>query len=290
MDQSPSQEPLAGKKTKKQKKTIAAPVPQFKTEKEAAMDFAIKVHEKFDKIVKAIVLFGSQAKGHVSVGSDIDIVIIVDDAAVNWDLELISWYREELGKIIANDNFSRELHVNTVMLTTWWRDLLNGDPVVINMLRYGEALIDYGGFFNPIKALLLQGKIHSTPEAVYTALQRAPEHLSRSRAAVMGAIEGVYWTIIDSSQAALMMAGKIPPSPEHIPQLLTETFVDKGMLKGAFVNYAKEIYSLHKDISHGNIQHIKGEEIDEWQDKAQKFLLEMTNIIDSLVEANKKIN
>ena len=34
---------------------------------------------------------------------------------------------------------------------------MHGDPVVINILRYGEALIDYGGFFNPLKSLFFSG-------------------------------------------------------------------------------------------------------------------------------------
>ena len=32
-----------------------------------------------------------------------------------------------------------------------------GEPAVINMLRYGETLVDHGGFFNPLKVLLAKG-------------------------------------------------------------------------------------------------------------------------------------
>lgn len=261
---------------------------KFRTEKEVAMDFAAKLHEKFDRVIKASVLFGSQAKGTATASSDIDIILIIDDASINWDLELIAWYREELGKLITSLDYGRELHVNTIKLTTWWQDLMHGDAVVINILRYGEALIDMGGFFNPLKALLLQGKIYPTPEAIYNALQRAPTHLARSRVAELGAIEGVYWCMIDSAQAALMTAGKLPPSPEHIPEMLIENFVDSGMLKMNYVKALRDIYSIHKKISHGEIQNLKGEDIDYWQETADKFLLETTRIIDSLIENKRK--
>ena len=72
-----------------------------RNDKDIAMDFASQVQKKFDRMVKASVLFGSQARNDSSNGSDIDIVLIIDDAAISWDLELISWYREELAKIIA---------------------------------------------------------------------------------------------------------------------------------------------------------------------------------------------
>ena len=260
------------------------------SERDIALDFVQKVHEKFDKLIKASILFGSQAKKTAQSNSDIDIIIIIDDAAVSWDLELIAWYREELGKIISSNTVlnKRELHVNTVKLTTWWQDLMYGDPVVINILRYGEALIDVGGFFEPLKALLQQGKIKSTSEAIYAALQRAPTHLARSKLALLSSVEGIYWTMIDSAQAALMTAGKLPPSPEHIPELLKEEFVDSGMLKMDYVMNLKNVYILHKAIAHKEILHFRGIDIDDWQNKAEKFLSEMTRIISYYLDMKKK--
>jgi len=259
-------------------------------EKKIAIDLAQAVHEKFDRMIKASVLFGSQARGETKPGSDIDIIFVIDDAAIEWDLELISWYREELGKIISvkAKKYDRNFHINTVKLTTWWQDLINGDPVIINILRFGEALIDSGGFFNPMKALLLQGKLHSTPEAAYSALQRAPGHLARSRASELGAIEGVYWCMVDSAQAALITAGKMPPSPEHLAQMLKETFVDAGILKMNYVSAIRDLYAIHKSISHGELFNIKGIEIDRWQDIAEQFLNEMSRIIDRLIDHKKK--
>lgn len=265
----------------------AESMPKLTTEKEIAMDFATKAYQKFDRLIKATILFGSQAKpeGVATVGSDIDIILIVDDAAINWDAELVAWYREELGKLIGMQKYGQELHVNTVKLTTWWQDLLHGDPVVINVLRYGEALIDYAGFFNPIKALLLQGRIKSTPEAVNAALQRVPMHLARSRASEMGAIEGAYWGMVDAAQAMLMTAGKMPPSPEHIPGMLKETFVDAGMLKAIYPKKLNELISLHKAILHGMVSNINGNDVDEWQKISESFLSEATKIIDTLLQS-----
>jgi uncharacterized protein (UPF0332 family) len=259
------------------------------TEKDIAMDFAEKVHKKFDRVVKASILFGSQMKpGEASEGSDIDVILIIDDAAIEWDLELVAWYREELSRLIAKQKYGQELHVNTVKLTTWWEDLLHGDPVVINVLRYGEALIDYGGFFNPIKALLLKGKVKSTPEAVNASLQRVPGHLMRSKVSEMSAIEGVYWAMVDAAQAALMTAGKMPPSPEQIPSMLKETFVDAGMLKMGYIKSMSELFALHKAITHRQIDDVKGQEIDEWQELAENFLTEITKIINTLLEARQQ--
>ena len=74
-----------------------------------------------------------------------------------------------------------------------------------------------------------------------------------------------------------MMAGKSPPSPEDIPAMLTEAFVDNNILKINSVKAIRDIYSVHKSISHGDVSHIKGAEIDSWHDTAEKFLNDLVN-------------
>ena len=120
---------------KSEKSSVKAPTMDLKTENEIAMDFAVKVSQKFNKIIKSVVLFGSTAKKDQTVGSDIDIVIIIDDASLAWDQELIAWYREELEKIIQRNPYKKSLHINTVKLSTWWEDLMKGDPTIINIIR-----------------------------------------------------------------------------------------------------------------------------------------------------------
>lgn len=267
---------------KKDKKKF--PTLKLKKEKDIAMDFATKVFQKFDKMVKSVVLFGSTVKQTQVAGSDIDIILLIDDASINWNQELIAWYRTELDKIIRANPYQKSLHINTVKLSTWWEDLIRGDPVVINILRYGEAMIDLAGFFNPLKSLLLKGKIKSTPESIYSALQRAPQHIARSKASELNSIEGIYWAMVDSAHAALIAANMPPASPEHIPIDLKQTFVDNKMLKMKYIVWYKDILMLHKKISHGDVKDIKGVEIDAWQDRAEEFLSVMAQLVKDLIE------
>lgn len=253
-------------------------------EKDIALDFATKAYEKFNKLIKSVVLFGSQTKNTAVSGSDIDIIVIIDDASVQWDQELIAWYREELGKLIKINPYKKELHINSVKLTTWWQDLIRGDPVVINILRFGEPLIDFGGFFSPLKILLQEGKIKSTPEAIYSALQRTPLHLARSKSSELNSIEGLFWAMVDSAHAALMSAKQTPPSPEHIPIMLKEIFVDTNNLKMNYVIDYRDLYLLHRKIIHGDVNDLKGSEIDIWQAKTENFVQEMTRLVRSLIE------
>jgi len=273
------------RKITKSKKPSAKDFPTLNliNETDIASDFAKKTYQKFDKLVKSIILFGSTVKKNNTSGSDIDIIIIIDDASVKFDTELTAWYREELGKIIQENPYKQELHINTVKLTTWWNDLLKGDPTVINIIRYGEELIDFGGFFRPLRILLQNGKINSTPEAIYTCLQRAPLHLANSKRAEMGSVEGLYWAMVDSAHALLMTAKITPPSPEHIPQLLKETFVDKKLLDSKYVVWYNEVLNLHKGVMHGSIRDIGGQNLDELQKKTERFIGVMAETINKII-------
>ncbi len=279
------------KKSKKKSKIFKVsksskdfPTLQLKKEADIAMDFATKVYKKFNKIIKAVILFGSAVKQTAVTGSDIDIIIIIDDVTINWDQELTAWYRQELEKLIKSNPYQSGLHINTIKLSTWWEDLMRGDPVVLNILRYGEAMIDFAGFFNPLKYLLVKGKIKSTPEAIYSALQRAPMHIARSKLAELNAIDGLFWSMVDSAHAALIAENVPPASPEHIPGDLKENFVNAGKLKMKYVIWYRDLLVLHKKISHGEIKNLKGIEIDAWQEKAEEFLEVMAKLVRDIVD------
>jgi len=269
---------------KKISKLKKYPTLSLKTKRDIAMDFAQKVVEKFSNLVKAVILFGSTAKNQATIGSDIDVIIIVDDATINFDEKFVMWYRDELGKIVSANPYKKDLHINTVKTTTWWEDLVKGDPTVINVIRYGDPLIDVGGFFSPLKVLLQQGRIRPTPESIYTVLNRVPGHILRSRVSEMSSIEGCYWAYVESAQALLMAIKIIPPSPEHIAILLKEHFVDKGLLDIKNVTDFRDLFDLHRRIIHGEVKNIDGKIVDDYQNKAEAFFKKVVNLLNEILE------
>ncbi|MBS3135237.1 nucleotidyltransferase domain-containing protein [Candidatus Woesearchaeota archaeon] len=247
---------------------------------EIAYNFAIEAYKKFQHIIKSIVLFGSVAKD-LKKQNDIDIIIFIDDCTIQWDEELIAWYREELQKILANNKNRDKLHINTVTLSVFWDEFKSGEPVAINIVRYGKTLVDFGGFFEPLKILLARGKIKPSAEAIYNALRRAPFHLARARYGIYLAVDSLYWAMVDSAHAALMIADKVAPSPEHIPEMLEEYFVKKRMLDKKYVRLYREIYSIIHSLNKTNIT-IPSKKIDEYQKDVDNFVGEMARIVKKL--------
>jgi len=254
-----------------------------------AYDVATKIYKKFRNLVKSIVLFGSTAKHETTKKSDIDILIIIDDCIVDWDEELIGWYRGELSKLIEKEKNRDKIHVTTVTLTTFWAEIKAGEPMVINVLRYGESLIDVGGFFEPLKVLLARGKIRPSPEAVYTVMSRSYEHLWRANQSILASVESNFWAIVDASHALLMAEHITPPSPEHIAELLDKHFVKRKLLNKNLVSFYEQLRKSSKEITHGDKSTITEREFKEIRDNTQNYVDKLMKLTKALIKDEKII-
>jgi predicted nucleotidyltransferase/uncharacterized protein (UPF0332 family) len=245
-----------------------------------AYNFTKGLMKEFETFIKAVVLFGSAARKDEK-QDDIDIFVIVDDVSIVISLEIAEAYRIIVEKLIASN--SRRLHITTLKFTSFWEYVRAGDPVGINILRDGHPIID-SGFFTPLQALLVQGRIRPSPESIWTYFTRAPKTLHNSRWHVMQASVDLYWAVIDSAHAALMKLGEVPPSPAHVSEMLYEKMVKPGHLKSKYVGTMDKFYKLAKQVTHREIQDITGKEYEEYYKEASEFVDVMKEFI------NKKLH
>jgi uncharacterized protein (UPF0332 family) len=173
---------------------------------------------------------------------------------------------------------NHRLHVNTVPLTVFWDNVKAGEPIAINVLRYGVPMIDTG-YFEPMQFLLKKGRIKPTYEAISNCMTRAPWHITRANGKMLNAVVDLHWTMVDSAQAALMEAGHVPPSKENISNALTKTFVKKGKLSKKFVDDFITVYNIAKKIEHGSLTQISGRDYDSYKKKAENFYKKMKRFV-----------
>src|SRR3989338_3812943 len=252
-----------------------------KEDLEVAYKFSEKAYTEFGDFIKTIVLFGSKSRKEFGKDlegmNDIDILIVVDDTSIYLTSEVIETYRVITEKI-ASDTSDR-LHITTLQLTHFWDYARAGDPLAINMLRDGVPLLDIG-FFEPLQVLLKQGRIRPTPESVWSYLGRASPTLYNSKWHLLQATLDLYWAVIDAAHAALMKHGEIPPTPEHVADLLEEKLVKKKLLERKYVAIMRHFYKTMKMIVHREIKEIKGEEYDRYYKAAEDFVNRMREFID----------
>jgi predicted nucleotidyltransferase/uncharacterized protein (UPF0332 family) len=254
------------------------PTPQELTKEDLdiAYKFARAMHKEFDRFIRAIVLFGSAAKkeGH---HGDIDILLIVDDVSYLLTPELVEAYRVITESHIAK--VSTRLHITTLKFTSFWDYMRLGDPIGMNILRDGVAIIDTG-FFYPMQMLLFDGRIRPTKEAVQAYHSRSKATLHNSEWHIMQAALDLYWACIDSCHAALMKAGETPPSPLEIAKVMEEKLVKPGHIHRRCPKTMEKIFHISKKILHREIKSLKGHEYDSLAKEAKELLDEMKRFID----------
>ncbi|MBI3036530.1 nucleotidyltransferase domain-containing protein [Candidatus Woesearchaeota archaeon] len=255
-----------------------------KEELKIAYEFARRMHGEFGDFLKAIVVFGSTAKHIASKAGDVDILVVVDDVTVTPTQELVEAYRIIVEKMVTD--VSTRLHVTTIKLSTFWEYIRAGDPIGMNILRDGVALLDTG-FFDPLRALLMRGRIRPSEEAVWTYFARAPRTLHNAKWHVLQAVIDMYWAVIDAAHAALMMLGETPPSPDHVAFILEEKLVKPNHLDRKYAVIVNKLYLLQKKIMHREIREIKGAYLDTLFKEAQGFVERIDEFINKQFKTRK---
>jgi len=246
-----------------------------KEELDLAYEFSKKIYKEFGTFLKAVVLFGSTARRR-SKTNDIDIMVIVDDITTFLSSDVVEAYRIITEKIVANT--SVRIHVTSLKFTSFWQYIRAADPIGINILRDGIALIDTG-FFTPLQVLLFQGRIRPTYESIWTYFERAPKTLDNSKWHIMQATLDLYWAVIDSAHAALMRLGEIPPSPSHVAEMIEDKLVKEKHVQKKYAEIMKNFYKISKMITHREIKEVKGKDFDKYFKDAEDFVNEMRKFL-----------
>ncbi len=247
-----------------------------------AYAFAKEARKEFKELLKAIILFGSTARKYQEHDTkkrpgDVDVLLIVDDVSIQLTQELVQTYRIILEKIVAK--VSKRLHITTLRFTNFWEYIRAGDPIAINMLRDGIAIMD-SGFFDPLQLLLYQGRIRPSSESIQNYLALAPQTLQNSKNHILQATLDLYWAVIDAAHAALMSINEIPPSPAHVADMLDEKLVKKGLVHKRHAFTMRQFYALGKSIMHGELLDVSGQQFDVYYKEARDFVFEMKRFIE----------
>ena len=242
-----------------------------------ARKFASHVYKEFGTFISALVVFGSTVDPTRKKKGDIDILVVLDDVRIILSPEIMETYKVITEKAILD--IDTRLHIQTMKLSSFWEYVRAGDPVAINILRGGLALIDTG-FFDPLQLLLKQGRIRPSAEAIYTYFSMSYGSLVNSRKNLLNAMLDLYWACIDAAHSALMKAGEVPPSPQHVADKIKERLVAPGHIQRRYAATMEEMYTISRKILHNELREVNGRDYDHYKQKTEDFIRAMKKFIE----------
>jgi uncharacterized protein (UPF0332 family)/predicted nucleotidyltransferase len=249
------------------------------------------VIKKFEKYIACYVLGGSLVRGKANPNSDYDVYIVIDDTDVK---KMTRTELKDKLRGIINDmaiqagqmtGIQNKLSIQVYILTDFWDNIKEANPIIFTFLRDGVPFYDRG-IFMPWKYLLKMGKIRPSSEAIDLYKSTGEQMLDRVRFKLKDiAVEDMWYAILTPSQAALMLYGLPPPAPRETPDVMREIFVKKEKLfDEEHVKFLEHVIKMHKDVEYGIRKNVTGNEVQEMLDKAEKYLKALSKLYVAIEE------
>ncbi len=238
--------------------------------------FVSQVLNNYSNIV-SIFLIGSRVnKTKVDEGSDIDIVVVVDDLEYSWREEIEKEIKESAKKI------EPKLHCQVMPITKFWKYIEIGSPITYTMIRDSKILFDIG-FISIIKKLQREGYIRPKREAVERQLAIAKQLIKITYHNVnQGLIKNLEGAIVSSAQSALIEMGIEPPTPKEVPDYIKRVLVDRNLLDEKYYHICKRIIDKYKEIEHKKGKGVSPTELQELYNETNDFVSKMEEIVKAI--------
>jgi len=237
------------------------------------------VLQKFERYVVSYVVYGSFiSRGKMSANAEIDVGIIINDTDVKRmsRVELRERLRgiiyQYVAEALAMAGVKNTLHVQTWLLTEFWEAVKDAHPVMFTFIRDGVPLYDRGTFM-PWKSLLKMGKLRPSPESIDMFMKTSEQTKEMVHRRLLDAMVDIYYSVLNPSQALIMLYGAPPPTHKETPHLMKEIFVNKEkMLKESETAILDKIVKLFKLYEDDPKYEITGKEIDLLGADTDKYL------------------
>lgn len=242
------------------------------------------VLQKFEKYVVSYVAYGSFIRGKMSKDAEVDIGIIINDTDVKRmpRVELRERLRTIIYQYVAEAaslaGVKNTLHPQTWLLTEFWDAVKDAHPVMFTFIRDGIPLYDRGTFL-PWKTLLRMGKLRPSPESIDMFMRTAEKTKEMIDRRMLDAMVDIYYSVLNPSQAMVMLYGAPPPTHKETVSLMEDIFVKKEkLLKKTDIAILEKAVKSFKAYENDPKYVISGKEIDEMVKSTDEYLKKLKEL------------
>ena len=248
------------------------------------------VLRKFEKYVASYVIGGSLVRGQAGKDSDVDVFVIIDDTDVKRmpRLQLLEKLRgmihDYIREATALSGTKNVLNVQVYLLTDFWDNVKDANPVMFTFIRDRVPMYDRGTFL-PWKLLLQMGKVKPSPESVDKFMKYGEQNEALVTRRMLDAMQDIYWGVVTPTQALMMLIGHAPPAPKNMVAEVKKVLVDTEKVMSANeLKFLEHVIKLYKGYEHGTLKSVPGKEVDYLLVESKKYDIKMKEIRKKLEE------
>ena len=235
------------------------------------------VLRKFEKYVSSYVVGGSLVRGTAGKDSDVDTFVIIDDTDVKRmpRLQLLEKLRgmihDYIREATALSGTKNVLNVQVYLMTDFWDNVKDANPVIFTFIRDGVPMYDRGTFL-PWKLLLQMGKVKPSQEAVDKFMKYGEQNDALVSRRLLDAMQDIYWGVVTPTQALMMLVGHAPPAPKHMVNDVKKVLVDtEKVMSLSELKFLEKVIKYYKDYEHGTLKTIPGKIVDELLSESKDY-------------------
>jgi uncharacterized protein (UPF0332 family)/predicted nucleotidyltransferase len=229
--------------------------------------------DAFGERLHRLILYGSHARGDATEDSDVDVLVVLNEASDPSD-------RERAHKVMHTLREEYGTHVSPLVTSRERFDTYN-QPLYRNVREEGELLVPPN---DPDAESALHHHTYPSKisprcmqEATEDALTRARNNLDGARRDFEAgdynrAVSGAYYAMLYAARAALNEAGKAPKSHQGVQHQLWETYVKDGPLDATYHSLLSEAGGERLDADHELAPSFSAEEAEQWIARAEDFV------------------
>lgn len=164
-----------------------------------------------------------------------------------------------------NCNEAKQLSIDQ-----FFKDLMEYNTLLLVSIRDGKIIHDSLGIVKIVKINIEKGLMVGTREILLRKLILIRDYLREVETIKIKVFDNIYNSVLEASQAALILRGFSIVVPREIPKALKKDLFGRGLDK-IYIGYAEEIITLYKAFEHKKISVPDGRKLDELNRKAISF-------------------
>ena len=246
-----------------------------------------EILDKYKEYIKSIWVYGSATKGKLKKGSDIDIMVILDDESRSID-DVTAFMINNFSKDLANKYRKVDFHPQPPRrLSDFWDLFKSGEPWLITSLKDVIAIYDPSNLLAIVK-ILLKDELTVASES-QILLQRAVTSLESAKKMFLEELSyNLFNSMADVSKVTLMQINVFVPSNLVIGDLLKEYFCTKKMLDENYVDFFEEFQNFQQQVAKGEISLVDGKRLQKYIKSTRSFIKVMIRLFNKLETEKKK--
>lgn len=167
-------------------------------------------------------------------------------------------------------NYYKCNEAKQLSIDQFFKDLMEYNTLLLVSIRDGKIIHDSLGIVKIVKINIEKGLMVGTREILLRKLILIRDYLREVETIKIKVFDNIYNSVLEASQAALILRGFPIVVPREIPKALKKDLFGRGLDK-IYIGYAEEIITLYKAFEHKKISVPDGRKLDELNRKAISF-------------------